>query len=89
MPDETPKPPPDEAKEHAALLKLSPIERRVFDCWVKGAGSSETGTAIHMRQPGVTAYRRKVLDKLALTNTVDVVLFAVRQGLIDSNLCHY
>jgi len=75
----------NKTKEQVALLSLSPTERRIFDLWITGMATGKIAKTIKVRPESVTGYKRKILDKLHLANSMDVVLFAVRQDLIGPN----
>jgi len=65
---------------------LSARERQVLQLIAEGKTNLEIGQILHISPHTVDTHRRKVMEKLDLHNVVDLVKFAIRNGLakVDS-----
>lgn len=63
------------------LEKLSGREREVLQLIAESKTSPEIGKALHISAHTVDSHRRKIMEKLDLHNVVDLVKFAIRNGL--------
>lgn len=62
---------------------LSEREREVFQLVAEGRSSKEIADVLSISPATVETHRTHVLQKLGLRNTAEVVLFAVRRGVIS------
>ncbi|NWG75178.1 MAG: response regulator transcription factor [Rubrivivax sp.] len=69
----------DEAK--SPLTRLSPREREILQLVVEGQSSAEIAAALSLSQRSVETYRRRLMQKLGITNLPDLVKFAISHGL--------
>jgi DNA-binding NarL/FixJ family response regulator len=67
--------------EPKGLEKLSAREREVLQHIADGKTSGEIGEALHISGHTVDTHRRKIMEKLDVHNVVDLVKFAIRNGL--------
>lgn len=70
------------------LLILTPRERDVFELTVRGTPAREIAARLAISQRTVDTHRTRVLRKLELHSTADMVRFAARLGLLDDPLTH-
>ncbi|MDQ3494907.1 MAG: response regulator transcription factor [Pseudomonadota bacterium] len=62
---------------------LTPREREVFHLIVEGLTTKEIARRLEIRPKTAENHRARVLDKLDVRNTAELVRFAVRRGLLD------
>jgi len=72
-------------REEASLEDLSDREYQIFQMIVIGKGSTQIANELNLSVKTVSTHRTRLLQKLALSTTADLVRFALRQGL-DENL---
>lgn len=65
---------------------LSPRELQVLQRIVEGQAASEIADGLSLSVKTVSTYRRRLLDKLGLTGTADLVRYAVEHRLFDESL---
>jgi two-component system, NarL family, invasion response regulator UvrY len=63
--------------------KLSDREYRVLCLLASGKGVSEIASELFLSPATVGTYRSRVLSKLSLNNTAELVRYAVEHGLLD------
>jgi len=62
---------------------LSDREVQVLALYVRGLDRQEIAEQLHISQKTVTTYRARLLQKLDVRNTVEMVRYAVDEGLVD------
>jgi DNA-binding NarL/FixJ family response regulator len=62
---------------------LTPREREVFHLIVEGLTTKEIARRLEISPKTAENHRARVLDKLDVRNTAELVRFAVRRGLLD------
>lgn len=62
--------------------RLSNREFEVLELIAEGRRPKEIAEDLHLSIKTVTTYRRRVLEKLNLGNTAELILYAVREGLV-------
>ncbi len=67
--------------ELSGAEKLSAREREVLELIAEGKTSGEIGVALGISGHTVDTHRRKIMEKLNVHNVVDLVKFALRNGL--------
>jgi DNA-binding NarL/FixJ family response regulator len=70
-------------RPHPAHEKLSDREYRVLCLLASGKGVSEIASELFLSPATVGTYRSRVLSKLSLHNTAELVRYAVEHGLLD------
>lgn len=63
------------------LSLLSDREKEVVSLVADGCTSAEVGKILGITQKTVSRHRARILEKLSLDTTVDLVKFAIRNGL--------
>lgn len=63
--------------------KLSDREREVFHAMAEGLSNAEIGARLFISPRTVESHRAKITKQLGLRSQTDVVLYAVRRGLIS------
>lgn len=63
------------------LALLSPQERRVLQLVAEGYSSAEIAAQLHLSPKTVDTYRHRLMTKLNLRNTAELVRFAIQHGL--------
>lgn len=71
-------------REEASLEDLSDREYQIFQMIVIGKGSTQIANELNLSVKTVSTHRTRLLQKLALSTTADLVRFALRQGM-DEN----
>ena len=61
---------------------LSEREREVFQLIAEGHSNKEVATMLHISPTTVETHRAHIMEKLDLHNTADIVLCAVRKGIV-------
>ena len=72
------------AKGKGAVNRLSMREREVLSLTAEGHTSTEIGKLLHLSPKSVDTYRARVMDKLGLKHRSELVRFALRAGLLNS-----
>jgi RNA polymerase sigma factor (sigma-70 family) len=62
---------------------LSEREREVFQLVAEGYTNKEVGELLSISPATVETHRARILDKLGVHNTAELVLYAVRRGVIS------
>ncbi len=62
---------------------LSNREHQVLCLLAKAMSVKEIGQALHLSEKTISTYRARVLDKLGLKTTADLIRYAIRNGLAD------
>jgi DNA-binding NarL/FixJ family response regulator len=70
---------PGEAASHT---RLSSREYRVFEMLVNGKRGSEIAQELSVSEKTVSTHKMKVMQKLNVETTSDLVRYAVRNGLV-------
>ena len=71
-------------RQEASLEDLSDREYQIFQMIVIGKGSTQIANELNLSVKTVSTHRTRLLQKLALSTTADLVRFALRQGM-DEN----
>ncbi len=71
------------APETQSAPSLSEREREVLRFLVKGAGTREIASRLHISKSTVDTHRRNILDKLGCENVTCLTRYALRHGLVD------
>jgi DNA-binding NarL/FixJ family response regulator len=61
---------------------LSEREREVLQLIAEGRSNKETAAQLHISPTTVETHRAHIMEKLDLHSTAEIVLFAVRRGII-------
>jgi len=69
--------------EDQILYKLSPREKEVLNFVFTGKTIKETAFAMHLSPNTVQTYYKSILKKFNLNRTADLIVFAIRNGLIS------
>ena len=62
--------------------KLSAREYQIMLMMIKGTSLTEIGEKMFISVKTVSTYRSRILNKLAINNNAELILYAVRQGII-------
>jgi DNA-binding NarL/FixJ family response regulator len=62
---------------------LSDREKEVLQLLAEGRSNKETATVLNLSLSTVETHRLKLMQKLGLHNTAEIVLYAVRKGIIS------
>jgi len=65
--------------------KLSDREYTVFDMVVRGSTHSEIAEALYISPKTVSTYRSRILEKMKMETTTDLIRYAINQGLVDTS----
>jgi DNA-binding NarL/FixJ family response regulator len=68
------------------LMKLSPREREVLQLVVEGQSSAEIAELLSLSCRSIETYRRRLMQKLGITNLPNLVKFAISHGLTSLEL---
>lgn len=68
------------------LTRLSPREREVVQLVTEGKASKEIATILHMSVSTAETHRSNILRKLKLHSIAEMVMYAVRNGLVHVQL---
>lgn len=71
-------------RQEASLEDLSDREYQIFQMIVVGKGSTQIANELNLSVKTVSTHRTRLLQKLVLSTTADLVRFALRQGM-DEN----
>jgi len=63
--------------------QISGREREVLTLVAEGRTNKEVATLLNIAEKTVAAHRANMMQKLGLKNAVDLVRFAIRDGLIE------
>jgi len=70
-------------RDKAPIELLSDREYQVLCLLAEGKGVKEIAQSLSVSAPTVSTYRARVLEKLGLTSTVELVRYALERGLIE------
>lgn len=70
------------AEEGASGPRLSPKEREVLQLLTRGAVNKEIAAALNITENTVKNHMKSIMEKLHLENRVQVVAYALREGLV-------
>lgn len=72
----------DHLHEADPLASLSVREREVFDQLARGQSNSEIAAALHVGEATVRTHVASVLDKLGLRDRTQIIIYALKRGVI-------
>lgn len=76
----------EEAKEPDSYEKLSDREREVLQLIAEGHANREIAEMLHISVRTVETHRANIMAKLDLHSTAEVVQYAIRKGVISSDV---
>lgn len=79
---------PAAADEQFVARTLSPRQRRIVELVVSGKIAKEVAAEIGISRKTVEYHKYKVMRRLGLTSTAELIRFAVRTGLEDKTRLH-
>jgi len=83
---QSPQPSPVSESEHDyGLAVLSKRELQVLECVAQGMTSIQIGEALDISPKTVARHRERIMGKLNMHTSAELVRFAIRTGLIDAN----
>ena len=62
---------------------LTPREREVLQLIAEGKSNKEAASALFVSPTTIETHRARIMDKLDLHSTADIVLYAVRKGIVQ------
>jgi DNA-binding NarL/FixJ family response regulator len=62
---------------------LTPREREVLQLIAEGKSNKEVAAALFVSPTTIETHRARIMDKLDLHSTADIVLYAVRKGIVQ------
>ena len=68
---------------HALLESLTPREREVFECVVRGKSNKQAGRELGITERTIKAHRQRIFEKLQAKTVADLVSFAERLDLLS------
>jgi NarL family two-component system response regulator LiaR len=72
----------DHLHEEDPVASLSGREREVFEELARGRSNSEIAAALHVGEATVRTHVASVLDKLGLRDRTQIIIYALKRGLI-------
>ena len=66
-------------------IKLSPREVEIIQLVADGMSNKEIAEKIFLSVHTITTHRKNIMSKLGVNNTAGLVMFAIRQNLIETN----
>lgn len=69
------------SSDEVTHIELTPRERQILQLLVEGRSVKEIGAHLNISPKTVDATRRKMMNKLDISNLADLVRYAVREGL--------
>jgi DNA-binding NarL/FixJ family response regulator len=66
-----------------ATVKLSDREMDVFRGMVRGHSLNDIASALHISSKTVSTHKSRLMDKLHVSSTAEIVLYAVNHGLLE------
>ncbi len=75
--------PPTQEKSPKADEILSNREIEVLECVVKGLTTNQIAEELHVSTHTINSHRKNMLKKLNLTSPVELIVYAVKSGIID------
>lgn len=74
----------EEGEHQNRLENLSRRELQVIECVAQGLTNTQIGEALGISPKTVARHRERIMDKLNMHSSAELVRFAIRNGLIDS-----
>jgi two-component system, NarL family, response regulator NreC len=74
----------EDAARQDGLAALSRRELQVLECVAQGMTSVEIGEALEISPKTVSRHRERIMGKLNMHSSAELVRFAIRTGLIDA-----
>lgn len=74
----------EDAARQDGLAALSKRELQVLECVAQGMTSVEIGQALQISPKTVSRHRERIMGKLDMHSSAELVRFAIRTGLIDA-----
>ncbi|OGO36427.1 MAG: hypothetical protein A2W35_15795 [Chloroflexi bacterium RBG_16_57_11] len=74
-----------EKNQTPGLEKLSRRELQVLECVAQGMTSVQIGEALEISPKTVARHRERIMGKLNMHSSAELVRFAIRTGLVDIN----
>jgi NarL family two-component system response regulator LiaR len=68
--------------EDDPVASLSAREREVFEALARGRSNSEIAAALHVGEATIRTHVASVLDKLGLRDRTQIIIYALKRGLI-------
>lgn len=72
-------------RNDSSLDRLSKRELQVLECVAQGLTSVQIGEALGISPKTVARHRERIMGKLDMHSSTELVRFAIRTGLIDAN----
>jgi len=72
----------DHLHEDDPVARLSAREREVFDALARGRSNTEIAAALQVGEATVRTHVASVLDKLSLRDRTQIIIYALKRGLI-------
>jgi NarL family two-component system response regulator LiaR len=72
------------AKQSTSQANLTPKEREVLRLVAKGESNKEIAVSLFISEKTVKTHMGNILSKLYLSNRTEAALYALRQGLVQS-----
>lgn len=69
-------------KKSALIAGLSPREREVLKLVVEGKTSKEVAMRLGIQSSSVDTYRSRLMEKLGVSNVVELVRLAIREKVV-------
>ena len=73
---------PWEKRVDALMVLLSDREREIFQLIAEGKANKEIATLLSISPSTVETHRARIMEKLDLHSAAEIVLYAVRRGVI-------
>ncbi len=74
----------EEGEHRNGLGNLSHRELQVIECVAQGLTNTQIGETLGISPKTVARHRERIMDKLNMHSSAELVRFAIRNGLIDS-----
>ncbi len=76
---------PDISRDEALYDGLSDREKQVLKLLAEGHTNQQAGDILHLSIKTVMTHRNNLMEKLGLHNRTELVKYAIRKGLVDTN----
>lgn len=73
----------DQPGDKPVYQSLSDREFDVLCHLASGKSIKEIGEGLSLSSKTISTYRERILDKLSLKTTADIIRFAIQEGLVD------
>jgi DNA-binding NarL/FixJ family response regulator len=70
------------ATEPGPTAKLTPREREVLQLIVEGKSNKEIAVVLGLSANTVAVHRANIMSELGIHNTAELVVYAIRNGLV-------